>query len=272
VRFGIQGTMEILAFIGMIVGAIIYISVRVHPPIDHQNDGRDIYKNSHPVKDFMMIICTKQAWAVAIYGMLMYAPITILGIAWGVPFIQKYYDISEAVAASVISTMFLGAALGSPVVALISDRLKNRRVPMLFGAAMSSLLWLSVLFIDGIPLGIMYVLFFSGGIFYTFKTLSFASICDLMPKSLSGISIAFVNMIVMSTGIIFHPLIGYLIEFHWRKSAALNDLTHYTLSDYRFGLAMIPVSVLLALAVLIFVQESHPESDIVKDYETIPDL
>lgn len=270
VRIGLEGTMEMLALVGALVGAIIYISVRVHPPIDHQKESLDIYKNEHPLKELMTVIRTKQAWVVALYGMLMYAPITILGIAWGVPFIQKYYEISETLAASVVSSMFLGAALGSPLVAFISDLLKNRRWPMLFGAFMSLLVWLCVVFVDGIPLAMMFGLFFCGGLFYTFKTLSFASICDIMPRNLSGISIAFVNMIVMSTGIVFHPLIGHMIDYHW-TGTIVDGMSLYSIDDYRFGLAAIPVSVLLAVIVLTFIRESHPESSIVKEYGTIPD-
>lgn len=259
-RNGLELTMEILALVGILVAAIIFISLRIHPPIDHRNDTEDVYKNDKPISGLMTLIRTKQAWVVAIYGMLMYAPITIIGIAWGVPFIEKTYGISEALAASVVSTMFLGAAIGSPLVAFISDiLLKNRRLPMVLGAIVSLSVWSTVIFVRDIPLSFMYVLFFTGGISYTFKTLSFASICDVMPREFSGISIAFVNMIVMTTGIIFHPLIGNLIDFHW-NGALIGGVPSYSSEDYRFALIVIPVSVFLAAIMLVFMRESHPES------------
>ena len=270
-RYGFEKTMQILALLGILVGLIIYISLRLHPPIDHRKDAADIYKNDNPLKDLYTVIRTKQAWIVAIYGMLMYAPITIIGIAWGVPFIQKSYEISDTLAASVVSTMFLGAAIGSPLVAFISDiLLQKRRLPMLFGVIMSVIIWSCVVFIHDIPLGIMYALFFCGGVAYTFKTLSFASICDIMPRNFSGTSIAFVNMIVMTTGIIFHPLIGYMIDYHW-DGALVGESPLYSIGDYRFALVIIPISLLLAGVILIFMRESHPESSIVKDYGAMPD-
>ncbi len=270
-QYGLTSTMNMLAVIGIVVGVIIYISVRIHPPINHQNEVPDIYKNEHPMRDLMRVVRTKQAWVLAIYGMLMYVPITIIGIAWGVPFLERYYEIDEGLAASVVSVMFLGAAIGSPFVALISDViLKNRRWPMLIGAAMSAGIWGGVVFIDGLPLAIMYVLFFLGGISYTFKTLSFASICDIMPRNFSGISIAFVNMIVMATGIIFHPLIGFMIDYHW-SGVVDGQENLYSLADYKFGLITIPVSMVLAMIVIIFMRESHPERSIVKEYGAIPD-
>lgn len=270
VLYGLETTMEILAAVGILVGAIIYISVRIHPPINHQSEVPDIYKNDHPIRDLLTVVRNKQAWIVALYGMLMYVPITIIGIAWGVPFLEKYYQISDAMAASVVSVMFLGAALGSPLGAITSDLLKNRRMPMVLGAVMSAIIWSLVVFVENIPLGFMYALFFFGGIFYAFKTLSFASICEIMPRNFSGVSIAFVNMIVMTTGIIFHPLIGNMIEHHWNGDVA-SGVPVYSIGDYRFGLIVIPISMVISALILIFMRESHPESSIVKEYGKIPD-
>lgn len=263
--------MEIIALIGIIVGIIVFISLRIHPPIDNPTQRPDIYKNDSPLKNLLSIIRSKQAWIAAVYGMLMYAPITIIGIAWGVPFIQKAYNISEMLAASVVSTMFLGAAVGSPLAAFISDIImKNRRVPMFLGSFVAAMVWATVLLVPNIPLTAMYALFFCGGIAYTFKTLTFACICEIMPRSFSGTSIAFVNMIVMSTGIIFHPAIGNLIDYSW-NGTMLNGSPLYSIDDYRFALLIIPCCVMLSGILLLFMRESHPEASIVKEFGSIPD-
>lgn len=258
VHVGLQTTMELLALLGLAVGFIIYLSVKIHPPIQHHRTIHSLEKINHPLSDLRTVIRQKQAWIAAFYGMLMYAPITIIGIAWGAPFIKSYYDIDEALAVSVVSTMFVGAAIGSPAVAFISDLLlKKRRLPMVIGAVISVLVWSIVIFVDDIPLVIMYGLFFLGGLAYTFKTLSFAVVCDIMPRSLSGISIAFVNMVVMATGIIFHPLVGELMDYS--KDMRLNvDVLSYSLTDFRFALAVIPISAVVALFILLFMHESHP--------------
>lgn len=269
--YGLESTMTMLGLVGIVVGVIIFISLRVHPSINHHVKDMKINNKNQILTDLLTVIRTKQAWIVAVYGMLMYAPITIIGIAWGVPFIEKYYKISDTLAASVVSVMFLGAAIGSPLVAFISDiALKKRRMPMLLGALCSALIWSCIIFVHNIPLALMYVLFFCGGVAYTFKTLSFASICDIMPRNLSGTSTAFVNMIVMTTGIIFHPLIGNMIDYHWDKTMIGNSPV-YSLGDYRFALIIIPMSAILAMIILIFLRESHPEANTIKDFGGIPD-
>lgn len=266
VHYGLPLTMEMLAFVGIIIGCIIYLSVRIHPPKDPQPITR---RENNPFSDLLFVVRNKQSWIVALYGMLMYAPITIIGIAWGAPFLKRYYDIDVTLAASIVSTMFLGAAVGSPIVAFISDvLLKKRRLPMVLGAALSAIIWSAVLFVPNIPIEIMYALFFCGGIAYTFKTLSFASICDVMPRKFSGTSIAFVNMIVMTTGIIFHPLIGNLIDYHSHANF-VEGMPAYSLADYRFALIVIPICAVVALVLSMFMLESHPESSDVEEFDPL---
>lgn len=269
--YGVSFTMELLAFVGVILGFIVYISLRVHPPI-LVNTKPDIYKNDRPLANIVTICRNPQVWITALYGMLMYAPITIIGIGWGVPFIEKAYGIDEMLAASVVSTMFLGSAIGSPLAAFLSDVvLKNRRTPMIIGAVLGTVVWSTVLLAHDIPLPMMYVLFFCGGIMYTFKTLTFASVCEIMPSTMSGTSIAFINMIVMSTGIVFHPLIGNLINLHW-DGAMVDGAPMYLVSDYRFALLVIPISLAISAILVLFMRESHPSSSIVKEFGSIPDI
>jgi len=80
---GFKNTMEFLGFIGLIVSIIIYFFVSNYPPVDHHEELPDIYANNHPFTDILLLLKTPQAWILAIYGMLMYLPITVIGVAWG---------------------------------------------------------------------------------------------------------------------------------------------------------------------------------------------
>ena len=268
-KVGFEATMEILGFIGIGVGILIYLIVNNHPPVDHHDELPDIYANDHPFTDIVRIVKTPQAWVVAIYGMLMYLPITTIGVAWGVPFIQTSTNLPEVIAASVVSTMFFGAAFGSPVFAFFSDFIKNRRIPMFVGSIITTLVWF-IVFTGDLPLYALYILFFIGGFAYTAKCLTFASICEIMPLKMSGVSLAFVNMIVMTTGIIFHPIIGGLINLHW-NGEMVNNIPYYTAGDYSFALIIIPAFLALSGVVLFFMKETHPEHKLPKEYGAILD-
>jgi Na+/melibiose symporter-like transporter len=257
-KVGFAHTMEMLALLGLGIAAMIYFIVSNRPNLDHRDELRDLYANNHPFHDIAKITKNPQAWIIALYGMIMYIPITTMGTAWGVSFVEHAGQTSETMAASVISSMFLGAALGSPVFAFASDFLRKRKLPMLIGTIITSAVWF-VVFICDLPLGWLYVLFFIGGFAYTAKCLTFASICEVMPLNMSGVSLAFVNMIVMTTGIIFHPLIGYMINFHWDGIHTASGIPNYQTGDYRFALLIIPICLVISGFVLWFMKETHPE-------------
>ncbi len=256
---GLEHTMELLGLLGLGISVVIYLFVSNEPDLDHRDELPDIYANRNPLKDIMKLVKSKQAWFVAMYGMLMYVPITTIGIAWGVSFVEHANNVSETIAASVISAMFLGAAIGSPVFAFTSDILKKRKLPMLIGTIVTTTVWLAIFQIQNLPLTAMYVLFFVAGFAYTAKTLTFASICEVMPLNMSGVSLAFVNMIVMTTGIIFHPVIGWLIDYSHDGTMMASGIPNYTADDYRFALMLIPASLALSAVALYFMRETHPE-------------
>lgn len=268
-KVGFNYTMEILGFIGIAVALLIFIIVKNKPQVSYDDTIADIYENSHPLEDIMALVKNPQAWLLAFYGMFMYLPITIIGVVWGVSFVRNITNATDIISASVVSSMFFGAAIGSPCFAYMSDYLKKRRLPMIVGSILTTIIWLIILFIK-LPLYSLYFFFFMAGFAYTAKCLSFASICETMPLKMSGVSIAFVNAIVMSTGIIFLPLVGYLIDLHWNGDMLCNAPI-YSLSDYRYGLMVIPICLACSGLLTCFLKETHPERTMPEEYGRVID-
>jgi sugar phosphate permease len=266
INFGVEHTMEFLSAFGVVVGIVIYFVVHNHPPHIHKDDLTTVYANAHPFTDIQRIIRSPQGWVIAIFGMLMYVPIATIGDAWGVSFIERACKTTEVISPTVISTMFIGASLGSPFFAYLSDAVQSRRDPMLWGAFITTILWSVIIFVPGIPLSAMYILFFLAGFTYASKCITFVSICEVMPRNMSGISIAFVNMVVMTSGVIFNNLIGYMINSHW-GGAILHNIPHYSEGDYRFGLISIPFVLLLSTLMMWRMKESKPITHLSKEVE-----
>lgn len=256
---GWRETYQLLGALGLGVGVLCYLFVR--SPTDQQSHAKEavpFLENRHPWHDIKDLAFNGQAWIIAVYGTLMYMPITIIGDAWGVQFVEKAALVNEKVAASVTTAMFLGAALGSPVFTVMSDMMANRRFPMVIGSLATFLIYLGILFYPGHSIYVFYVLFFLAGFFYTAKVLTFAVICEIMPRNMSGVATAFVNMIVMLTGAL-HPFIGWLIDLNW--DGQYNDgVPVYSVADYRFALMILPVCLIISLFLLKFMKETHPKS------------
>jgi predicted MFS family arabinose efflux permease len=248
--YGWQSAIIVLGVIGLGISAVVFLAAGRHEESRPEPENDDVFHG------LFKVIRKPQAWLISIYGMLMYAPITIMGTAWGVPFIKSVYGIDETVAATLTTSLFIGAAVGSPVFALYSDKIQRRLPPMMLGVFLSLIVNAVVIFVPGIPLIPMYMLFFAIGFCYTAKSLSFTSICEIMPPAYSGVAVGFLNTITMATGALFHPLIGYCLDSHW-DGTIVNKIRVYSEGDYRFALAIVPICMLIGVMIVRFIKETH---------------
>ena len=56
---------------------------------------------------------SKQSWLLSVYSGLAFAPITLFGGLWGVPFISEAFELDKIHAANVVSLLFIGFAIGA---------------------------------------------------------------------------------------------------------------------------------------------------------------
>ena len=102
----------------------------------------------------------------------------------------------------------------------------------------------------------MISLLFLTGIFLGGQFLAFSMTCALNPLSASTTAGGFHNMICMLSGVVFQPLIGYLLDYSWQKTY-INGVRAHTPSDYTFAFSSITVSLVLACVIILFVEEKY---------------
>jgi sugar phosphate permease len=257
---GWRKSMVIIGVVGMAIGALIFITARNTPPTLPEKSFSDAGNETIGfLEGIKCVIFSRQVWMLGIYAMLMYVPLTILGDLWGVPFIQKFYLIDEKFAAPVVSFLFVGIACGSPVFAMLSDRFESRKIPLFLGALATLLIYCAIFFIPGIPLTLMYALFFLAGFFFPAQCLCFAAVCEITPLNASGLVIGFINMVVMLSGVLFHPLVGKLLDLN--SNHLLSDgIPMYELADFRIALSIIPLCLGGAFILSFFIHETYPKT------------
>lgn len=258
---GWQSAMHLFGYVGIGLAAIIYLVIGRHPEIVVYESSVNIFSG------LKVVLSNPQSWLIACFGMLMYAPITIMGTAWGIPFIKVAYHMDEKIAATVTTVMFVGAALGSPVFSLFSDHQQSRITPMFTGAILCTAIYCIIIFIPNLPVSTIYALFFAAGFCYTAKSLSFSAICEITPPAYSGVGVGFVNTITMGTGIIFHPIIGKMIVYHW-DGTIIDGVNFYSEWDYRFALALVPFSLAISVIICRFIRETHHTQTLTKSQQS----
>ena len=77
-----------------------------------------------------------------------------------------------------------------------------------------------------------------------------------MPHHASGVAIGFVNMVVMSSGFIFLPLVGKALVALW-DGIEKNGVPVYSANTFQIALSVIPLCLALALILTKNIRETY---------------
>ncbi len=253
-------------FIGMILSGLIFLIVR--RPQDYRMPTEP---DSHPMAEgFKYVVKTPQAWVLGLYGALLVAPITAFAELWGVEYFKSCYGIDSTSAASLMIYIFVGIGIGGPTIGLLSNVSSKIKLWMMLGCLITIGALMSILYVDfnriapGVSawlpfqlsgLTLLKVTLFVYGFTTSHMLLCFSIANRTFPKWANGAAIGFVNMMVMGCSAIFQPVIGKLIDMHFGQLSVLP--TELALNDYRYALSILPVGLLIALGLLLWLNTGH---------------
>lgn len=208
------------------------------------------------LENFLKIISKKQIWLGALYGGLVYTTTPAFTGLWGVSFLTLKYGIGRPEAAAMISIIFVGWLIGSPLWGWVSDHLRRRLPTMIIAAVGGLVSILLVLYAPEVPIWLMNILLFAFGLFSSGFLPVFSLVRELSPKRSSGTAVAFTNMLNMLGVPITHIAIGFLLDFAWQGQMA-DGVRVYTLHDYNIALCVFPITLVLAIIILPFIKETY---------------
>lgn len=123
---GWRASLVLFGIIGIVLCALIWLIVRDCPMSATTSTSTIKKTNQYLQQDKLIsslssIFKKKQNWLTAIYGGLIFAPTSAFAALWGVPYLMADHHLSNPIAASAISMIFLGWAFGSPFWGWFSD-------------------------------------------------------------------------------------------------------------------------------------------------------
>ena len=257
-EIGWRNTLAVIALILVILSALIGLIVRDKRPTLLSRMVPDT--SQIRIWDGLMIVFrNRHSWRIAVYAGLVYAPTGAFAELWGPSFLHRVYDMKEQWAAVAISVIFLGLAVGGPVLGWFSDRIGLRR-PILIGSGLVGLILISIiLYIPHLPGVLLLTVLFFYGVSNMGVALSYAVAGEINPKPVAGISIAFTNMTSVLIAALLQPFIGWLLEFHWR-GVYMDGRPYYSAVNYQSAMAILPLALLLATGVALSIKETHCQS------------
>ncbi|MCH9756088.1 MAG: MFS transporter [Gammaproteobacteria bacterium] len=248
---GWRDALEVVAMIGMSLGVIYYLVLRDKPQAtEHVNPPKE-----KVITLLKRIIFNKQTWALSLYSGLAFAPVSVFGGLWGVPFLETAYQLSRTDAALAISCIFIGFAAGAPFWGWLSDYVKRRK-PVLFCGTFAALICLLiVLYSAYLSLLVLMVLLFLFGFGASGFFTSFAMIREIFPLTLAATVLGIMNTFNSVFEALFEPLIGMVLDWVW-DGEMLNNIPQFSIAGYHTSLLILPVSLILSLMTLLLIDET----------------
>ena len=195
-------------------------------------------------------------WLIGILGCLLYLPSIVLLDVYGISYFKVAHHITSQQAANVSALTFLGWIIGGPVIGIISDKIQQRRLPLIITSAITAVLLYLIFYYPGLTLHQLSLIAFIAGICCGAHPLCFTLGKENNPIAMAGTAIAVTNMFIMLGGMIFPPIVGKLLDMH-TQSLAINGLHAYTASDYTFALSIVPIGIILSTVLSMFVKETY---------------
>lgn len=201
------------------------------------------------------VLISREVWLIGFVGAALYTSLSVFGELWGKSYLESAHGLTSMEAAKSVSAMFLGWAVGAPLGGYFSDK-TGRRTLFLVGGAFFSLLCIStVLYFSNLSYMTLVSLLFLYGVFSGTEIIAFVMAKETSGAELSGTVFAVINMIVTLGGVIFQPLVGYLLDFNLNKAALISPVV-YTVSDYQRALSVLPLSLIAVMLIGFFLKDT----------------
>lgn len=243
-----------------IVGILLAIIISLIMPEAH---GHKDKSDQHSWQDFKVLIIEilkifkkPYIWLNGLVGCFLYLTLSTFAELWGVPYLETSFHYSRTEAADLISLVFLGWAVGGPLIGWISDKLRRRCLPLMICSIATTVFLALLLYVPGFQRNGHALLLFLIGIASSGEIIIFAIAREMSTTKLAATTLAFSNMLVMFGGMLLQPVVGVFLDFKW-NGLIVDNLHIYSAADYRFALTAIPIGTALAIIGMLFMKETH---------------
>jgi len=247
---GWRNMLFLVGLLGVIIAVLFFMIVKEKPKVILLPSEQQHWSKVELVK----ILTSKQNWLLFCYAGLAFSPLAVLGGLWGNPFLQTAHHLSLEQASFLLSWVFIGLGVGSPILGLISDRLAKRRSVMQVSVFLSFLALAPVIYCQWLSVTEIGILMFLFGFFTGAFMLSFAVAKEINSLVMTATVVAMINTGSDIFGAITEPLVGKFLDLHWGGSI-IDGVRHFSLLDYRMAFCVLPLYLLLAWFLLFFVKE-----------------
>ncbi len=240
-HWGWQATVNFGASVGLALALLFWFATKnLKTQIAPHNPEYNAHNEWSRLKN---ILQNKQSWAVGLFSFTIWGPISVFATFWCVPFLTEQ-GYSMAQASLLDSCIWIGVALGGPILGAISNIIGKRRIPIAFCSITAICTASTFLYLPHPSVYTLGIAMFFFGVAASGQAVTFGIVQDMTPLSIQGTAFGFNNMAIVMGGVMLTPLVGGLVEIF----SGFLPLTE----AYKVALSVIPICSLTGLFTSIF--------------------
>jgi len=242
-------------FVGLLLTALLWLFIKDKQQIAESNITK--IPSAHNFKEELFkVLKSSQIWLAGIVGCCTFITISAFAEMWALPFLHHGLGYDKHLASAGSSLIFLGFGVGGPIWGYLSEKMRSRKLPLILGSLIAALfVYLLITKSAQYSQTQVMLLLFAVGLFSGAEILVFAIGNDISHSSISATAASFINMLVMVGGALLQPLIGIFLDR--LQVAEIVTQTEHTFADYSAALMVLPLSLLLAAGLSIFVSDNN---------------
>lgn len=196
-----------------------------------------------------------QNWLGGVFTSMVNLPIFLFGALWGGMYLVQIRALTRSNASLVISMIFVGMIVGSPLFGWWSDAIRRRRFPMIVGGVITLITLLAIMYMPVLGFKALALLFFLLGLGMGSQVLGFPLVAESNPVALTGTAEGLASTLIMGAGLM-QPVFGWLVEYNWTHQM-LNHVPLYSVSEYRLAMSVMPIACIIGLLAAILAKETY---------------
>jgi sugar phosphate permease len=249
-RIGWREALIQVSIAGLVISLLLWLFLRDKP----SSAKGTIQAPPKLLSGLALVVKNPQSWLIAFYGALLVMPIAALPEMWGVEFLKISYDYDPQKAATVTHTIFIGTALGGPLIGWLMKYVRDETDFMML-CTLGALVLLSIfLYWAQLPRFSLHMVLFFYGILTANMLLCFDFICRIHPTWAQGAAIGFVNMVIMTSAGLGQHGVGWILNLLRMQHEGLN-----LVEDYHIALSILPICLVISIALTLFMR--HDQRD-----------
>ncbi|MBP9752786.1 MAG: MFS transporter [Proteobacteria bacterium] len=236
--------MNVLILLGGIIAFLAYKIIPSKPMVERP-------KPLNILDSFKVVLRSKINWVLGLYGLFMYVGISGFAELWAIPFFMQKINASCYSVATLPIFFFIGVGVGSPIISNIAKKINLPHLTMAMLGLLGALLFYIIVYVN-IGFIVSSALLFFMGALCGGHVLCFVIAKENTPLELSGTTLGFLNMIVMTSGLIFQPLIGFLLDQNWTGLYDSKGIKSYSLQNFEYAMFVILLTYVASFLLISF--------------------